>query len=61
MKIGNKMSEYKEASCFTYEVKMIIQVMAEDEIKASESLDKNGGYVTKREVKLLDTVALHNG
>jgi len=55
------MSEYKEASCFTYEVKMIIQVMAEDEIKASESLDKNGGYVTKREVKLLDTIALHNG
>lgn len=55
------MSEYKEASCFTYEVKMIVQVMAEDETKAKEQLDKNGGYVTKREVKLLDSVTLHNG
>ena len=55
------MSEYKEASCFTYEVKMIIQVMAEDEKTAKEQLDKQGGYVTKREVKLLDSIALHNG
>ena len=35
--------------------------MAESEKIAREGLDKNGGYVTKREVKLLDTVTLHNG
>lgn len=55
------MSENKEVSCFTYEVKMIIQVMAEDQKTAKEQLDKQGGYVSKREVKLLDTVTLHNG
>lgn len=55
------MSEFKEASCFTYEIKMIVQVMAEDETKAQELLEANNGYVTKREVKLIDSVVLHNG
>lgn len=46
---------------YTYEVKMIIQILAEDEKAARERLDGQGGYVTSREVKLKDSVALFNG
>jgi len=47
--------------CYTYEVTMLIQVLAEDEKTAREQLDKQGGYVTKREVVLADSIALFNG
>ena len=47
--------------CYTYEVNMIVQVLADDEKAAREQLDKQGGYVTKREVSLADSVALFNG
>lgn len=40
---------------------MIIQVLAEDEIKASEQLESSGGYVTSRSVVLMDSVPLFNG
>ena len=46
---------------YTYEVKMIVQILAEDEKSARERLDGQGGYVTSREVKLKDSVALFNG
>ena len=46
---------------YTYEVKMVVQVLAEDEKVARQRLDDQGGYVTSREVKLKDTVALFNG
>ena len=46
---------------YTYEVKMIVQILAEDEKAARERLDGQGGYVTSREVKLKDSVALFNG
>lgn len=46
---------------YTYEVKMIIQVLAEDEKAARERLDGQGGYVTSREVALKDSIALFNG
>ena len=39
--------------CYTYEVKMIIQILAEDEDTAKMNLDEKGGYVTNRHVKLL--------
>ena len=48
-------------TAFTYEVKMIVQVLAEDEKSARERLDGQGGYVTSREVKLKDSVSLFNG
>jgi len=51
----------ENTSCFTYKVEMIIQVLAEDEVKASEQLEQNGGYVTSRTVTLVDSVALFNG
>ena len=46
---------------YTYEVKMVVQMLAEDEKTARERLDGQGGYVTSREVKLKDSVALFNG
>ena len=48
-------------TAFTYEVKMIVQVLAEDEKSARQRLDDQGGYVTSREVKLKDSVSLFNG
>ena len=48
-------------SCYTYKVEMIIQILAEDEPKAVEQLEKNGGYVTSRKVTLMDSVPLFNG
>jgi hypothetical protein len=56
-----KEKDKKPVSCFTYEVKMIIQILADDEPSAKEKLDKEGGYVTKRDVTLKDSVVLYNG
>lgn len=51
----------EDTSCFTYKVEMIIQILAEDEESARDQLDKNGGYVTSRKVKLMDSINLYNG
>jgi len=48
-------------NCYTYEVTMIIQILAKDEETAREKLDKDGGYVTKRDVELKDTISLYSG
>lgn len=40
---------------------MVIQILAPDEKTAREQLDTQGGYVTKRDVNLLDSVELCNG
>lgn len=58
---GDKKQDNDVTKCFTYNVDMIIQVLAENEIIAREKLDKEGGYVTKRDVKLLDSIALYSG
>jgi hypothetical protein len=46
---------------YTYEVVMVVQILAEDEKEARSRLDGQGGYVTARQVTLKDTVALFNG
>ena len=51
----------EDTSCYTYKVEMIVQILAEDEPKAAEQLEKNGGYVTNRKVILMDSVPLFNG
>ena len=56
------MSEKIEnTACYTYKVEMIVQILAEDEPKAAEQLEKNGGYVTSRKVILMDSTPLFNG
>ena len=51
----------KETSCYSYEVLMVIQVLAENKESADEKLDKDGGYVSKRQVTLKDVSPLYNG
>lgn len=46
---------------YTYEVVMVVQILAEDEKEARSRLDGQGGYVTARQVTLKDTVVLFNG
>jgi len=49
----------KNQSMFTYAVSMIVSVFAENEEKARQSLDENGGFVSHREVDLKDSVAIY--
>jgi hypothetical protein len=51
----------EDTTCYTYKVEMIVQILAEDEPKAADQLEKNGGYVTSRKVTLMDSVPLFNG
>jgi len=52
------MSDKEQTRCYTYEVKMIIQVLADSEENAKNQLDDKGGYVSNRVVTLLDSVPL---
>lgn len=51
--------EAKETQCFSYEVKMLVHIIATSEEVAKKELDEKGGIVTKREVNLLNTVTLY--
>ena len=51
--------ETKETQCFSYEVKMLVHVIATSEDVAKKELDEKGGIVTKREVNLLNTITLY--
>jgi hypothetical protein len=46
-------------SCFSYKVEMVVQILAKDEKTAKEQLDKSGGYVSSRNVTLVDSVTLY--
>jgi len=54
-----KIKETKPTRCFTYEVTMLVHVIADDEAIAKSQLDEKGGIVTKREVKLLNAAILY--
>jgi hypothetical protein len=56
-----KKEEEKETICFTYEVKMVVQVFAEDLEKANDKLEKEGGYVSSRRVSLLNKNSVFSG
>ena len=49
----------KKTQCFSYEVVMLVHIIADDETTAKTQLDDKGGIVTKRDVKLLNTVTLY--
>jgi hypothetical protein len=49
----------KTTQCFSYEVVMLVHIIADNEKTASEQLNEKGGIVTKREVKLLNTETLY--
>ena len=49
----------KVTQLFSYEVVMLVHIIADDETTATAQLDEKGGIVTKREVKLLNAVTLY--
>jgi hypothetical protein len=49
----------KVTQCFSYEVIMLVHIIADDEIIAKAQLDDKGGIVTKRDVKLLNAAVLY--
>jgi len=51
--------EKKVAQCFSYEVIMLVHVIADDETSAKAQLDEKGGIMTKREVKLLNSTVIY--
>jgi hypothetical protein len=56
-----KITEIKPThKVFTYEVKLIIQVLGDEEEAAKKKLDAEGGFVSNREVTLLKTAPLYN-
>jgi len=54
-----KDKETKSTKCFSYEVIMLVHIIADDETTAKNQLDEKGGIVTKRNVKLLNTETLY--
>lgn len=54
-----KIKETKPTQCFSYEVTMLVHIIADDETTAKAQLDDKGGIVTKRDVKLLNSVTLY--
>jgi hypothetical protein len=56
---GNEIE--KCSSCFTYEVSLIIQVVAHTRDEADAMVDSNSGFLSKRTVKLRDIVHLYDG
>ena len=55
----SKIKETKPTQCFSYEVTMLVHIIAEDEKTAKSQLDEKGGIVTKRDVKLVNTQTLY--
>ena len=51
--------EEKVTQLFSYEVVMLVHIVADTEETAKAQLDDKGGIVTKREVKLLNTATLY--
>ena len=49
----------KVTQMFSYEVTMLVHIIADSEETAKKQLDEKGGIVTKREVKLLNTATLY--
>jgi hypothetical protein len=52
-------NDEKVTQLFSYEVVMLVHIIADDETTAKAQLDEKGGIVTKREVKLLNAVTLY--
>jgi hypothetical protein len=55
----SKIKETKQTQCFSYEVVMLVHIIADDETTARTQLDDKGGIVTKRDVKLVNSQTLY--
>jgi hypothetical protein len=54
-----QIKETKSTQCFSYEVSMLVHVIADDEKDARAQLDEKGGIMTKRDVKLVNSAILY--
>jgi hypothetical protein len=54
-----KIKKEKATQCFSFEVKMLVHIIADSEATAKTQLDEKGGIVTKREVELLNAITLY--
>ena len=52
-------TENKVTQLFSYEIVMLVHIVADNEATAKEQLNEKGGIVTKRDVKLLNTATLY--
>jgi hypothetical protein len=50
---------YRDTSCYTYEVTMLVQVLAPDKEIADAKLNQDGGYVSKRSVVFVNSTLLY--
>jgi len=55
----SKIKETKATQCFSYEVTMLVHIIADNETTAKNQLEEKGGIVTKRDVKLVNTQTLY--
>ncbi len=55
----SKIKETKATQCFSYEVTMLVHIIADNEETAKSQLDEKGGIVTKRDVKLVNSTVLY--
>ena len=54
-----EIKEKNKTQCFSFEVNMLVHIIADDEASAKSQLDEKGGIMTKRDVKLVNTVTLY--
>lgn len=50
---------YKDTTCYTYQVTMLVQVLAPDKDIADAKLNQDGGYVSKRDVVFVNSTLLY--
>ena len=55
----SKIKETKVKQCFSYEVVMLVHIISDNETTAQNQLNEQGGIVTKRDVKLVNTQTLY--
>jgi hypothetical protein len=55
-----KNKETKPTQCFSYEVTMLVHIIADDEADAKSQLDQKGGIVSERDVKLVNSAILYS-
>jgi len=55
----SKIKDTNKTQCFSYEVTMLVHIIADNETTAKNQLDEKGGIVTKRDVKLLNSAVLY--
>jgi hypothetical protein len=51
--------DFSESNAYTYEVTMVIQILAPNKNIADSKLNQDGGYISKRDVKFLGSTLLY--